>query len=128
MLDQFSGMRIAGLPLKMWSIQRCLMCFRVVSKVGGVIVLRLALLAGIGVFFSGMEIQAQNAVSASHGTPSGLRALTGHVPSATARLTPVSEAPGDQRLALAISLPLRDAGRLEQLLREIYDPASTNYH
>ncbi len=54
--------------------------------------------------------------------------LAGHVQPATAQLTPLGEVPDEQRLALAISLPLREPGRLQQLLREIYDPASTNYH
>ena len=52
----------------------------------------------------------------------------GHVPAAVARLTPVGDLPGTQRLHLAIGLPLRNEGDLDSLLRDLYDPASPNYH
>src|SRR5215472_4212466 len=123
----FSGMRTAGRCLKMWSNRRRLMCFRVVLKVGGVIGLNSALLAGICMFFLVGETSAQNTRSGAAASPAGVRRLAGHVPTAAAQLTPQGDVQGDQRLALAISLPLRNPGRLEQFLRELYDPASTNY-
>jgi len=83
------------------------MCFRVVSKVGGVLGLSPVLLAGICMFFPAAEIQAQNASSGSGGSPSAFRTLAGHVPPASAHFSAVGGAAGDQRLSLAISLPLR---------------------
>jgi uncharacterized repeat protein (TIGR01451 family) len=54
--------------------------------------------------------------------------LHGHVPPAVAHLTPLGLLPATNQLHLAISLPLRNEDALGQLLQEIYDPASTNYH
>jgi len=50
------------------------------------------------------------------------------VPAAVARLTPIGNLPGSQRLNLAIGLPLRNAAELDVLLQQLYDPASRNYH
>src|ERR1039458_3982418 len=57
-----------------------------------------------------------------------LRVLSGHVPPVVARLQPVGRLPGTNRLALAIGLPLRNQETLTNLLQQIYDPSSTNYH
>jgi subtilase family serine protease len=46
---------------------------------------------------------------------SGVAPLVGHLPSA-------------QRLSLAISLPLRNEAELDDLLQQLYDPQSANYH
>jgi len=54
--------------------------------------------------------------------------LHGHVPGAVAHLTPLGLLPATNQIHLAIGLPLRNEEALNQLLREIYDPASTNYH
>jgi subtilase family serine protease len=54
-------------------------------------------------------------------------ALPGHVPAAAARLKPVGNVPDTQRFDLAISLPLRNPDRLDQLLSRMYDPASPDY-
>ncbi len=43
-------------------------------------------------------------------------------------MTPVGRLDAAKHLGLAISLPLRNAEGLTNLLREIYDPSSTNYH
>jgi hypothetical protein len=51
-----------------------------------------------------------------------------HVPPAAARLTPVGNLPGSQRLNLAIGLPLRNQQELDTLLQQLYNPASPNYH
>ncbi|MGD0350435.1 MAG: protease pro-enzyme activation domain-containing protein [Verrucomicrobiota bacterium] len=58
----------------------------------------------------------------------GRQMLHGHVPAIAARLSPVGSLPGTNRLNLAIGLPLRNREALTNLLRQIYDPASPNYH
>jgi hypothetical protein len=52
---------------------------------------------------------------------------TRHVPPAVARLTPVGNLPGSQRLNLAIGLPLRNQQELDTLLQQLYNPASPKY-
>jgi hypothetical protein len=61
---------------------------------------------------------------------SALQPLSGHVPAAIARLglKPLHDLPETNSLRLAISLPLRNEAALDNLLQQIYDPASTNYH
>jgi subtilase family serine protease len=54
--------------------------------------------------------------------------LHGHVPPAVARLQPLGHLPGTNCLNLAIGLPLRNQAELDELLRQLYDPASTNFH
>ncbi len=56
--------------------------------------------------------------------------LRGNVPSAIARfhLQPLRNLAATNRLNLAISLPLKNEPALGDLLRQIYNPASTNYH
>jgi subtilase family serine protease len=52
-----------------------------------------------------------------------------HVPEAVSTgVAPlVGRVPATQRLSLAISLPLRSEGELDQLLQEVYDPQSPSY-
>ena len=54
--------------------------------------------------------------------------MRGHVPAAVARLQPMGDFAGTNRLNLAIGLPLRNREALTNLLRQIYDPASPKYH
>jgi subtilase family serine protease len=56
--------------------------------------------------------------------------LYGHVPVAITRLhlRPLSNFAVTNELALAVSLPLRNKPALDNLLQQIYDPASPNYH
>ena len=54
--------------------------------------------------------------------------LRGHMPSAVARLTPTGRLPATNRLFLSIGLPLRNQAALGELLRQLYDPRSTNFH
>jgi uncharacterized repeat protein (TIGR01451 family) len=54
--------------------------------------------------------------------------LHGHVPAAVSRLQPKGLLPATNRLYLAIGLPLRNREVLTNLLQQIYDPASPNYH
>ena len=57
-----------------------------------------------------------------------LRAVRGTVPGVVSRLAATGRLAGTNRLTLAIGLPLRDPEGLSNLLRELYDPASANYH
>ena len=57
-----------------------------------------------------------------------LQHLNGHVPAIVKQLQPVKDFSPTNRLDLAIGLPLRNEEALTNLLREIYNPASTNYH
>ena len=54
--------------------------------------------------------------------------LPGHVPAVVAGLMPKGRLPATNHLYLAIGLPLRNQAALDELLRELYDPQSTNYH
>jgi len=56
------------------------------------------------------------------------KTLTGQVPKAIAKLTPIGRLPATNELRLAIGLRLRDEAGLDNLLKEIYDPASPNFH
>jgi subtilase family serine protease len=57
-----------------------------------------------------------------------LKTMPGHVPAVVRHLTARGTLPLSNRLNLAIGLPLRDARGLDDLLAQLYDPASTNYH
>jgi hypothetical protein len=57
-----------------------------------------------------------------------LQAVPVRLPAATAGLQPIGAMDRSHRLNLAIGLPLRNPEDLDQLLRQIYDPASLNYH
>ena len=76
---------------------------------------RLALTALLGLWF------------ASLAWAEDLRVLPGHVPKALAGLTAKGRLESTRELKLAISLPLRNQAALDQLLRDIYNPASPNY-
>jgi len=54
--------------------------------------------------------------------------LHGHAPAVVARLTPKGRLSATNNLHLAIGLPLRNQAALDGLLRELYDPHSTNFH
>ena len=56
--------------------------------------------------------------------------MTSHVPDAVASgVAPlVGHLPGEQRLSLAISLPIRNQSELDDLLQRLYDPQSPLYH
>ena len=54
--------------------------------------------------------------------------LDGVRPAAAKVLTPVGRLPAAQQLHLAFALPLRNQGELTGLMRQLYDPASTNFH
>ncbi|MGA3267624.1 MAG: protease pro-enzyme activation domain-containing protein, partial [Verrucomicrobiota bacterium] len=54
--------------------------------------------------------------------------LSGHVPAAVFKLAPSGRLPATNTLTLAIGLPLRNQSGLGDLIRQLYDPGSTNYH
>jgi Pro-kumamolisin, activation domain/Domain of unknown function (DUF5011)/Immunoglobulin I-set domain/Bacterial Ig-like domain (group 3) len=54
--------------------------------------------------------------------------LPGHVPAVVAGLNSTGRLPATNHLTLAIGLPLRNQAALEELLQQLYDPQSTNYH
>lgn len=64
----------------------------------------------------------------SHAPAAELQVLRGDVPPVVARLQPLGPLPDTHPLNLAISLPLRNRPALTNLLRELYDPASPNFH
>jgi hypothetical protein len=54
--------------------------------------------------------------------------LHGHVPAVVARLQAQGLLPATNQLQLAIGLPLRNEAALNEFIRELYDPGSTNFH
>jgi len=56
------------------------------------------------------------------------QALPEATPARVEGLAPIGRLAASNRLSLAISLPLRQPEALTRLLKEIYDPANTNYH
>ncbi len=65
-------------------------------------------------------------MTTAHGA--GLQMLHGHVPAGIRGMTPEGVLDGSNRLDLAIGLPLRNMSELTNLLNQLYDPASPNYH
>jgi alpha-tubulin suppressor-like RCC1 family protein len=57
-----------------------------------------------------------------------LQQMRGQMPRAVAGLTPLGRLPATQQVRLAFGLPLRNQAALSNLLQQLYDPASTNYH
>jgi len=62
------------------------------------------------------------------GQGAGSQTLRGQLPAAAANLQPMGLLAGTNRLNLAIGFPLRNRVALTNLLRQIYDPASPQYH
>jgi subtilase family serine protease len=54
--------------------------------------------------------------------------LHSHVHAAVAKLTPLARLPATSRLTLVIGLPMRNQVEFNNLLQQLYDPASTNFH
>ena len=80
---------------------------------------------GTAVVCSGLFVLSQFTV-----LPAENQVLIGHVPRDVARLSlrPTGRMPSDVRMGLAVGLPLRNTSELASLRRQIYDPASTNFH
>ena len=75
--------------------------------------------AAIGILILSLGLSAQAAPR---------KTLRGHVPSAVSRLTPNGRYAATNRLELAIGLPLRNQAELDELIGQLYDPTSPNYH
>jgi uncharacterized repeat protein (TIGR01451 family) len=56
------------------------------------------------------------------------RILSGHIPAAVKESQPLGSLAPERELRLALGLPLRNTIALNDLLQQLYDPASTNYH
>ena len=54
--------------------------------------------------------------------------LSGHVPTRAKNLAPLAAVAGTNRLNLSIGLPLRNQTGLHELIQQMYDRKSTNYH
>ena len=65
---------------------------------------------------------------AGFSSESGREVLSGHVPAVVTGLTPKSRLPATNNLYLAIGLPLRNEAALDELISQLYDPQSTNFH
>jgi hypothetical protein len=64
----------------------------------------------------------------SPGALPGRRSLRGNVPAAISRLQPLKLLPATNRMYLVLGLPLRNPESLTNLLANLYNPASTNFH
>jgi len=81
-------------------------------------------------WFRGIVAAAGVALSlqfAAPGRAATTQVVPGHVPKAVARLQALGRLPGTNSLDLAIGLPFRNQEALNNLLRQLYDPASPNY-
>ena len=56
------------------------------------------------------------------------RVISGHMIPETSHLQTLEPLPATNHLSLVLGLPLRNQLSLDQLLRDLHDPASTNYH
>src|SRR5258706_5207554 len=81
------------------------------------------LTVGLGLLLSGGAVVSSRAADA--GT---VKQLHGHVPAIASKLKSKGDLPAGTDLHLAIGLPLRNCEALTNLLQQIYDPTSTNYH
>jgi subtilase family serine protease len=66
-------------------------------------------------------------VVAGHGAGFGRQPLPERMPPLVARMKSLGRVPSTNRLHLTFSLPLRDPAGLDELIRELYDPASPHY-
>jgi len=76
----------------------------------------------------GMLALAGLALAAPAARPGTVKSLHGHVPAVVSHLTPAGRLNATNRLHLSIGLPLRNAEGLTNLLQQIYDRASQNFH
>ena len=65
---------------------------------------------------------------ASPALAQGGRIIPGHFVPETSHLQALERLPGTNHLNLVLGLPLRNEAALDQLLQDLHDPASTNYH
>ena len=67
-------------------------------------------------------------LAASAAAPETVKQLSGHVPSIVSHLSSVGRLNATNRLHLSIGLPLRNREAITNLLQQINDPSSQNYH
>ncbi|MGA2244161.1 MAG: protease pro-enzyme activation domain-containing protein, partial [Verrucomicrobiota bacterium] len=67
-------------------------------------------------------------IFASQAAESARTELPGNRPPVVARLAAKSRLPSTNQISLAIGLPLRNQTELDELLGQLYDPSSTNFH
>jgi uncharacterized repeat protein (TIGR01451 family) len=77
---------------------------------------------GLGLAMSGIAVFSSAAADA------GMRTLHGHVPAIVSQSQDKGRMAASTTLDLAIGLPLRNREALTNLLQQIYDPSSPNYH
>jgi uncharacterized repeat protein (TIGR01451 family) len=77
---------------------------------------------GMGLVMSGVVVFSSVAAEP------GMKTLSGHVPAVVPQLQSKGLLSAATNLDLAIGLPLRNRETLTNLLQQIYDPSSTNYH
>ncbi len=82
---------------------------------------RLLVSAGIAAIFLPVAVSSSFGADARH-------FLHGHVPAVVLRLQAQGLLPATNQLQLAIGLPLRNEAALDELIRQLYDPGSTNFH
>lgn len=91
-----------------------------------------AFVKNAGQFCAGKIMVAACAVVFLLGAPASQGAerqtLHGQMPLAVSHLTATGRLPATNTLRLAICLPLSNKAALTNLLQQIYDPASPNYH
>jgi subtilase family serine protease len=68
------------------------------------------------------------AIAVAFASAEELKTLHTGVPQVASRLPRLEALPAARRLQLAIGLPLRDRDSLNNLLRQLYDSSSTNFH
>jgi len=69
-----------------------------------------------------------NIYSATAAGMAGMKTLRGHVPSIVSQSKVKGDVSANTGLTLAIGLPLRNTDELKNLLAQVYDPTSPNYH
>src|SRR5262245_20315771 len=75
-----------------------------------------------------MSQPARSANAANESTGGFKPRPRGHVPEIVANLQRSRRLPAIDRLTLSIALPLRNPEKLDELLRDLYDPASPRFH
>src|SRR5947209_7773305 len=68
------------------------------------------------------------AMAATGAFAAPLKQVKSHFPPGLARLQSLGPVDPQQRIALAIGLPLRNREALTNLLNELYQPGNTNFH
>ena len=85
-------------------------------------------LNGVWHWLVGVVVLACLGTGNGRGAEPGWRQLSGHVPGVVAQLAPLGRLPSSNQLSLAIGVALRNQAALDDLLAQVYDPHSPNYH